>query len=245
MRAKRRTCRKKILGFRLSVFSQSTSEKSGVVWFADAATNRLVSKRRKRVENGGLNSSLYLGTSLRASVSKLSMRYALCAAFLMITFICGSAVAQSSSSNIKLEIKGISPTDFGYEVTIKVTNNGTRPVVLMLSPVKKPKLQGLDVQQRDGKSDWRSVGPCLDLYTDRTTTLAPSETLEDTVPIGDTSHGWTSSVCRRTVAHLGGEIRPVLYCSFDSERQFRNRMKSLDSCKQINGPSFVLPPKDR
>jgi len=217
----------------------------GLLVCVTPSPNHLVSKRRKRVEKGGFNSSLHLGTTLRASVSKLSMRYTLRTAFLMITFICGSAVAQSLSSNIKLEIKGISPTDYGYEVTIKVTNNGTRPVVLMLSAVKKPKLQGLDVQQRDGKSDWRSVGPCLDLYTDRTTTLGPSETLEDTVPIGDTSHGWTSSVCRRTVAHLGGEIRPVLYCSFDSERQFRNRMKSLDSCGQINGPSFVLPAKAR
>jgi hypothetical protein len=160
-------------------------------------------------------------------------------------FLCIASLVQSSSSFLKLEIEGISPTDYGYEVKIKVTNTGTRPAVLVLSGAKKPKLQDLDIQQWDGKAEWHSVGPCLDAYTDRTTTLKPDESLEDVVPIGDTSHGWSSSVCLRTIEHLGGRIRPVLYCSFDSERQFRSRMKSAGTCKRIEGSSLVLPRKDK
>lgn len=173
------------------------------------------------------------------------MRHAVFTGLITTSFLCIASLAQSSSSLLKLEIEGISPTDYGFEVKIKITNTGTQPAVLMLSAGKKPKLQSLDIQQWDGKAEWRSVGPCLDVYTDQTTTLKSDESLEDVVPIGDTSHGWTSSVCSRTIAHLGGRIRPVLYCSFDSERQFRNRMKSAKTCKRIEGSSFALPAKDK
>jgi hypothetical protein len=152
-----------------------------------------------------------------------------------------SVLAQTSAPNLKLDIASVSPTDYGYEVVIKVTNAGKQPVVLGLSATKKPKLQSLDIQQCDGKAAWQSVGPCLDTSSDQTAILKPDESLIDIVPIGDTSHGWTSSVCPRPIAHLGGTIRPVVYCSFTSERNFRNRMNPKYACKPIEGSSSALP----
>jgi hypothetical protein len=169
------------------------------------------------------------------------MRFAIFIAPVAACALYGSALAQTSSPNLKLDIAGVSPTDYGYEVAIKITNVGKQPVVLGLSATEKPRLQSLDIQQWDGKVTWQSVGPCLDTSSDQTTILNPEESLTDIVPIGDTSHGWISSICPRPIAHLGGTIRPVVYCSFTSERNFRNRMNAKSACKPIEGSSFALP----
>ena len=155
------------------------------------------------------------------------MRYPLVVGLLTTSLLFGCAIAQTPPQNLKLEIQGISPSESGYDVKIAITNNGPRSVVLMLSAVKQPKLQSLNIQQWDGKAAWHSLGPYLHEYTEQTTTLKPNESLHDVVPIGDAS--------------FGGRIRPVI-CYFDSERAFRNRMRNKEACRLIEGPSFKAPP---
>ena len=129
---------------------------------------------------------------------------------------------------------------FGYEVTVKIENVGPRSVSLALSHTTHPTFQSLGIQQWDRNLGWQSVGPCLDVPPNTTRTLAPGESLEDVVPIGDTSHGWASTVCRINIEYLRGKIRAVL-CVYASDQQFKNRTRTSTPCTHVESPPFQLP----
>jgi TonB family protein len=155
---------------------------------------------------------------------------------------CGSVPAvgqQIDAEKVALTIQKLSPTSFGYEVTVKVENAGTQSVSLALSGTTHP-THSLDIQQWDKNLGWQSVGPCLDVPPDTTQALAPGESFEDVVPIGDTSHGFVSTICRSNIEHLGGKIRAVL-CVYKSDEEFKKPMGTLVPCMRVESPPFLLP----
>ena len=143
---------------------------------------------------------------------------------------------QANSSTVALAIQKISPNNVGYDVAIKIVNEGAQPAIIALSGTTRPKLHALGVQQWDGKGKWLSVGPCRDVPADTTRSLPAGESLEDVVPIGDANHGWSSTICPSKVEHLGGKIRAVL-CVYASDEQFRKHVP----CKQVASEIFELP----
>lgn len=146
---------------------------------------------------------------------------------------------QMDAEKIALTIQKLSPTSFGYEVTVKVENAGTRSVSFALSGTNHP-THSMGIQQWDKNLGWQSVGPCLDVGPSTTRALAPGESFEDVVPIGDTSHGFVSTICRSNVEHLGGKIRAVL-CVYKSDEEFKKRMGTLVPCMEVESPPFHLP----
>jgi len=141
-------------------------------------------------------------------------------------------------SEVRLFIQKVSPTTFGYLVSVKIENTGPQTVSLPLTPTDPPIFQSLTVQQWDKEFGWQSVGRCLDLPPTTTRRLQAGETAEDVVPIGDASHGWGGTLCRPKLWRLGGKIRAAL-CIFDSDEQFRNRIKT--PCRIVVSPTTQLP----
>ena len=110
-----------------------------------------------------------------------------------------------------------------------MTNLGSHPVILAeAADPHRGTLQSLSIEQWDEKLGWQEVGPCRDVVSDLTVSLQPNETIRNTIPISDTSHGWNSSVCLRKIAHLGGKVRSILYYAYESEEKYQNRMLGRD-----------------
>ncbi len=145
-------------------------------------------------------------------------------------------------AKLALAIKKATPTKFGYEVSIRVKNVSGADIVLARTGYAPSKLQSLDVQQWDEKLGWQSVGPCRDVGPIGVLTVAPQQQLEDVVPIGDLEHGWSNSVCPRRIKRLGGRIRAVLYCVYNSDKQYEDRLHCRDCCALITSSDFNLPP---
>lgn len=163
------------------------------------------------------------------------MRYGLILCFLACAS--GSAFAQTT-----VTIKSVSPAAFGFNVTVEVTNVGTRSMVLQLSPdpAGHPRLQSLTVEQWDANLGWQSVGPCNDIEGLRTRTLSQHQAMQDVVPIGDAAHGWSNAPCPRKIQHLGGKIRAVLACTYNSESEFKRR-RGIEQCQLVESPPVELP----
>jgi hypothetical protein len=164
------------------------------------------------------------------------MRYGLILCFLACAL--GSAFAQTT-----VTIKSVSPAAFGFNVTVEVTNVGTRPIVVQLSPnpaAGHPRLQSLTVEQWDTNLGWQRVGPCKDIEGQRTRTLSQHQAMQDVVPIGDVAHGWSNAPCPRKIQHLGGKIRAVLACTYDSEGEFKRR-RGIEQCQLVESPPVELP----
>jgi len=136
---------------------------------------------------------------------------------------------QIDAGKVALTIQRLSPTAFGYEVTVKVENAGTHPVSFALSGTTRP-THSIGIQQWDKNLGWQSIGPCLDVPSSTTRALAPGESFEDVVPIG----------CRFNVEHLGGKIRAGL-CVYKSDEEFKKRMGTLVPCMWVESPPFRLP----
>lgn len=145
---------------------------------------------------------------------------------------------QGGTSDVVLSIQTATRTTSGYDITVKIENVGKQAVSLALSHVNQPIFQSLGIEQWDNKLGWQSVGPCLDVPPSATRRLEVGESVQDIVPIGDWSHGWISTVCRRGVEHLGGKIRAAL-CVFGSDEHFQNRTRT--PCKMVRSPTFQLP----
>jgi TonB family protein len=172
-------------------------------------------------------------------VSNLDVRI-LATGILLAASITVPAVGQQiDAERVALTIQKLSPTASGYEVTVKVENAGTQSVSLALSGTTHP-THSLGIQQWDKNLGWRPVGPCLDVGPDTTQALAPGESFEDVVPIGDTSHGFVSTICRSNIEHLGGKIRAVL-CVYKSDDEFKKRTGTLVPCMRVESPPFHLP----
>jgi hypothetical protein len=139
---------------------------------------------------------------------------------------------------LRLKIERISSTSSGFDVQTCVTNVGSQPVTLAKGGFEARMLQSLDVKQWDEKLGWQSVGPCRDVGPIATVALRPNETIQNTIPIGDTSHGWKSSVCPRKIAHLGGKVRSILYYAYESEEKYQNRVLGRD----VNRVNIVSKP---
>ncbi len=152
-----------------------------------------------------------------------------------------SAAQRARSPTVAVTIEKLSPTAYGFEVTVRVKNVSRRPITLALSGSEKPTLQSLDIQMWDQKLGWESVGPCLDVPPSRTRTLSLQQEILDIVPIGDIAHGWASSVCPRRIQRLRGKVRAVLYCAYNSKSEFEKRMDLSVPCKQVQSPSVDLP----
>ena len=145
-------------------------------------------------------------------------------AILSIALLCAGANGQGQpEKKAELKIEKFQPTSYGFEVTVSVKNIGTAWLVLAESGEAKGTLQSLGVQQWDDKLGWQSVGSCRDLPPASAVRLAPGESLQNIVRIGDRAHGWTSAVYPGGVEHLGGKVRAILYYAFDSEQDFRKR----------------------
>lgn len=171
-------------------------------------------------------------------VSKLGVRIFVTAILFALSISVLAAGQQPDAEKAVLTIQRLSPNAFGYEVTVKVENTGTQSVSLALSGTTHP-TYSLDIQQWDENFGWQLVGPCRDVGPDTTRALAPGESFEDVVPIGDTSHGFVSTMCRSNVEHLGGKIRAVL-CLYKSDEEFKKRMGTLIPCRWIESPPFQL-----
>jgi hypothetical protein len=123
-----------------------------------------------------------------------------------------------------------------------VKNLGARPVILQLSPnlAGNPRLQALTVEQWDAKLGWQNVGPCQDVEGESTLKLSPEQATHDVVPIGDVAHGWSNAPCPRKIQHLGGKIRAVIFCTYGSVSEFKQR-RGIAGCQQVESPSIELP----
>lgn len=170
---------------------------------------------------------------------------------LLALFVSPAWGQNSEPLKIRLTIEKATATSTGYKVQVGIKNEGKAPLILHLAipeapqragvPQNSPRVpQSLDVQQFDDKLGWQSVGPCRDVVGEETTTLRPGEELSNVVPIGDTSHGWSNSVCPRNIAHLGGKIRGILYFAYQSEAQFRSRDRR--GRVDIVSPPMEIPP---
>jgi hypothetical protein len=130
---------------------------------------------------------------------------------------------------LRVRIESISPTSFGFNIVASVTNLGSHPVTLAeAAGPHRGTLQSLNVEQWDEKLGWQEVGPCRDVLSELTISLQPNETIRNTIPISDTSHGWKSSVCPRKITHLGGKVRSILYYVYENEEKYQNRMIGRD-----------------
>ncbi len=130
---------------------------------------------------------------------------------------------KDAKTQVAIKIEKFSATSFGFEVIVSVKNIGTQPLILAETGWKKGTLQSLDIQQWDNKLGWQSVGPCWDVVPMSTVKLDPGESLQNTIPIGDLTHGWANSVCPRKIEHLGGRVRAILYFAYQSEEKFKAR----------------------
>jgi len=140
---------------------------------------------------------------------------------------------------LRVKIESISPTSSGFNIVSSVTNLGSHPVILAkAADPHRGTLQSLNVEQWDEKLGWQAVGPCRDVVSDLTVSLQPNETIRNTIPIGDMSHGWNSSVCPRKIEHLGGKVRSILYYAYESEEKYQNRMLRRD----VNRVNIVSTP---
>jgi hypothetical protein len=163
-----------------------------------------------------------LETTRRSFFELATMTSHLSVTVLSVALFCAGAAGQGlSEKRAELKIEKFRLTSFGFEVTVNVKNAGKTPLVLGESGEAKGTLQSLDIQQWDDKLGWQAVGPCRDVGPASTLTLDPGESLENIVRIGDRAHGWTNTVCPRTIEHLVGKVRAVLYYAYDSEQDFR------------------------
>jgi hypothetical protein len=144
---------------------------------------------------------------------------------LLVLILVSSPMSGQTSlrKQLRLKIERISPTSFGFNILASLTNSGSQPVILGEAGFESGTLQSLSVEQWDEKLGWQSVGPCRDVGPVSSVRLKPNETIRNIIPIGDTSHGWNSSVCLRKVAHLRGKVRAILYYAFESEEKYQNR----------------------
>lgn len=139
-------------------------------------------------------------------------------------------------ADLALRIEKVSPTEFGYDVTVTIANVGIEPAFLAVGgPNGATWLQSLAVEQWDNVLGWQSVGPCHDIPPYETRLLAPGASTQDIVPIGDTCHGFSSAACLRKIERLGGKIRAVLYV-YGSDSEFRERMTKSVTPKQFTSP---------
>jgi hypothetical protein len=144
---------------------------------------------------------------------------------------------------IELRITRFDPASHGFTVVVSVRNVGTRALVLAKTGTplefgRSDALQSLDIQQWDEKLGWQHVGPCHDIAPVAAVTVAPGETIEDSIPIGDSAHGWGGAPCPVRIAHLGGKIRAILYYAYSSELGFQERKASHAG---IISPSVEIP----
>jgi hypothetical protein len=149
---------------------------------------------------------------------------------LLVVILASSMMSGQTAlrGQLRVKIERISPTSFGFNVLASVTNLGSQPVILAKGGWEEHALQSLDVEQWDEKLGWQSVGPCHDVGPIGTVALKPNETVQNIIPIGDTSHGWNSSVCPRKISHLGGKVRSILYYAYESEEKYQNRTLGRD-----------------
>ena len=152
---------------------------------------------------------------------------------ILLVLILVSSTMEGQTSlrkKLRVRIESVSPTSFGFNIDASVTNLGSRPVTLAeAAGPYRGTLQSLSVEQWDEKLGWQEVGPCRDVISELTITLEPNETIRNTVPIGDTSHGWNNSVCLPKIAHLGGKVRAILYYAYESEEEYKNRMRGREA----------------
>jgi hypothetical protein len=146
-----------------------------------------------------------------------------------------SGTSRELNTPLKLAIEKLEPTEFGYNVTVRVTNSGNRALTLALStPPSGMALQSLDVQQWDDKIGWETAGPCRDVLPSATMTLQPKSTMWDVVPIFA-----ASKVCPRRIMGLQGRVRAVLYFAYNDQLAFERHTPALQN---VVSEAVELPP---
>lgn len=153
-----------------------------------------------------------------------SLQLEILISILFALFSCTGTSGQALfKRRVEMKVEKFQPTSFGFNITVTVKNAGTKPLILAEAAGARGTLQSLDIQQWDEKRGWQGVGPCRDIAPISTVRLAPGESLQNIISIGDKAHGWVSSVCPGGVEHLGGRVRAILYYAYDSEEDFEKR----------------------
>jgi len=166
--------------------------------------------------------------------------YALILVFFLVPLF---ALQSAPRKEIELRIRKFELATHGFRVLVDVKNVGNRSVVLGKTGMEidfpaDDALQSLDIQQWDSDWGWQHIGPCHDIAPITAVTLAPGQTIEDSIPISDKAHGWGGAPCPVRIAHLGGKIRAILYYAYSSETAFQERKASHTN---IVSPSVELP----
>jgi hypothetical protein len=122
---------------------------------------------------------------------------------------------------VELKIEKFKPTPAGFDVSVTIKNNGTRPVFIPRRPEKEVVLASLGIQQWDEQLGWQFVSPCSDVAPMSTVELRPSEELQSTISIRNMPHSERGlPVCNRKIERLGGQIRAVLSRAYENNEQF-------------------------
>ncbi len=158
---------------------------------------------------------------------------------LVLLFVCVIAAQQppvtsrntgQPKASVKLAIEKIEPTQFGYDVSVRVTNSGNRPLTFALAtPPSGMALQSLNVQQWDNSVGWESAGSCRDVPPSATMTLPPNSAMWQTVPIFDANKIYATAVCPRKIRGLRGRVRAVLYFAFNDHVAFESHKPALQN----------------
>jgi hypothetical protein len=145
---------------------------------------------------------------------------------------------------IILTLQTVKPTSYGFDVQVRVKNDGTAPVVLALygdgRMAANPTLQSLTVEQWDKNLGWQDAGPCREAIPEYTVTLHPGWIIQNTVPIFDPARVELDPMCLTHITHLDGKIRAALYFAYENEKQFRDSMKPPFSPAHLESASKTV-----
>lgn len=153
-------------------------------------------------------------------------------ALLLISSIAAqqSPLSSPTTASVKLTIERIEPTQFGYDVTVRVTNDGESPLTFALAtPPSGMALQSLSVQQWDEAVGWESAGPCRDVPPSATMTLPAKSNLWQVVPIFDVNRIYATAVCPRRIRGLRGRVRAVLYFAYHDQLAYESHNPALQN----------------
>ena len=123
---------------------------------------------------------------------------------------------------LEIKIEKFKPTPAGFDVSVSVKNNGTRPVFIPRRPEKEVVLAFLGIQQWDEQLGWQFVSPCSDVAPMSTVEIRPSEELQNTISIRNMPHSERGlPLCNRKIERLGGKIRAILSRAYENDEQFK------------------------
>jgi len=187
----------------------SVDRKTAEVWESSVWCHR-VKTRRVRVRQRSLRKKIGL------SASELHI-------LLSAEPLCSQS---SQRPWIVLTIESERPTSDGFDVRVKVKNNGKAPVTLVIggreTDGKTYSIAGLEVNQWD--DGWQDLAPrCSEVVSPRVDSFAlrPGETIRNDLNLY-TSWDAIDRMCPSLVtARAGAKIRAVLYGVYESDQELR------------------------